>query len=128
MPQQIGAAFGAVQAYLVRAGVPVAGPAVGRYRSGPPEFDVAAGFIVPSAIPGDGHVVPDELPECDAAVTTHIGGYDALPAAYAAIQSWMQANGREPADAMWEEYWSGPSTPPTQTRTDIVWPVTPLRR
>jgi effector-binding domain-containing protein len=121
--QRIGAAFGAVQAYLARAGFPMQGPAVARYTLGPERFDVASGFIVSSPIQGDGNVVPDELPECDAAVTNHIGAYSELPAAYSAIQTWMRANGREPAEFMWEEYWSGPSTPPEQTRTDVVWPV-----
>jgi effector-binding domain-containing protein len=121
--QRLGAAFGEVHSYLVRAGVRIAGPAVAFYKPGPHQFDVAAGFIVPSAVSGDGKVEPSALPACEAAVTTHIGGYDALPAAYAAIQSWMQATGREPAETMWEEYWSGPSTPPDQTRTDIFWPV-----
>jgi effector-binding domain-containing protein len=121
--QRIGAAFGAVHAYLSRTGVPMQGPAVARYTPGPERFDVAAGFIVPSPIQGDGNVVPAELPECEAAVTTHIGPYSELPSAYSAIQPWFEANGREPAEFMWEEYWSGPETPPEQTRTVVVWPV-----
>ncbi len=121
--QRIGAAFGAVHAYLSRAGVPMQGPAVARYKPGPQRFEVEAGFVVPSAIPGDGNVVPAELPGCDAAVTTHVGAYSELPSAYSAIQSWFEANRRQPAEIMWEEYWSGPETPPEQTRTDIVWPV-----
>lgn len=123
MGQRIGAAFGAVHAYLLQAGIQVQGPAVAFYTPGVHEFDVAAGFIVPSPIPGDGTVVPGELPACEAAVTTHVGGYDSLPAAYAAIQTWIRASGREPAESMWEEYWSGPSTPPENIRTDIFWPV-----
>ncbi len=120
---RIGAAFGAVHAYLSHAGVPIQGPAVARYKPGPQRFEVEAGFVVPSPVQGDGNVVAAQLPECEAAVTTHIGPYSELPSAYSAIQSWFEANGREPSEIMWEEYWTGPETPPEQTRTDIVWPT-----
>jgi effector-binding domain-containing protein len=121
--QRIGAAFSAVHKHLSQAGVRIQGPAVAYYEPGPHEFAVSAGFVVPSAITGDGNVVPGQLPACEAAVTTHIGGYDSLPTAYEAIKSWMEAAGREPAEAMWEEYWSEPSTPPEKTRTDVFWPA-----
>jgi effector-binding domain-containing protein len=125
---RIGAAFGAAHAYLVQAGIQVQGPAIAVYTPGGQEFEIAAGFVVPAAVEGDGNVVPAELPACDAAVTMHMGSYESLPAAYTAIQSWMAANGRVPSETMWEEYWSGPSTPPDQTRTDIVWPVKAARK
>lgn len=121
--QRIGAAFSAVHKYLSQAGVEIHAPAIAYYKPGQDEFDVWAGFVVSTAIIGNGNVVPAELPECEAAVTTHLGGYDSLPAAYSAIQSWMKATGREPAEVMWEEYWSDASTPPDKTRTDIFWPV-----
>jgi len=123
MGQRIGAAFEEVSNYLVQSGALFQGPAVAYFIPGPSDFDVSAGFVVSAAISGDGNVVPAELPECDAVVTTHLGGYDTLPAAHEAMQSWMRANGHEPSEEMWEEYWSDPSTPPEQTRTDIVWPV-----
>lgn len=121
--QRIGAAFGAVQAYLAKAGVQSEGPAIGVYTPGPERFEVAAGFVVQAAVPGDGNVMPSELPACEAAVTTHVGSYASLPAAYEAIQSWMRENRREPSEVMWEEYWSGPKTPEEEARTVVVWPV-----
>jgi effector-binding domain-containing protein len=129
MPQHIGEAFGAVMAYLQRIGAPPDGPAVARYDIvAEGDFEVAAGFYVPSPIEGDGHVVPVELPAGDVARTTHIGPYEGLPQAYEAIEAWMKQNDRESAGStMWEEYLTGPETPPEQTRTEIYWPLKPRR-
>jgi effector-binding domain-containing protein len=126
IPRHMGEAFGAVAGYLARVAVPIAGPAIAYYEPVTGGFTVSAGFQVPSAIDGDGHVVPFELPACEAAVTTHMGSYDRLPDAYAAIQAWIAAHDLTArwGDTMWEEYWSEPSTPAAQTRTDVFWPVT----
>jgi effector-binding domain-containing protein len=125
LPARLPAAFGAVLQYLERWHVAPQGGAVCVYEQlGPAEFEVAAGFFVPARISGDASVVPETTPECQAAVCTHWGAYDALPGAYAAIQEWMRREGWEPAGSrMWEEYFSGPETPPAQTRTDIYWPL-----
>jgi effector-binding domain-containing protein len=123
---RMGEALSAVEAYLTAAGVPLEGPAVAVYEpEGEGQFDVAAGFPVQEPIEGDGHVVPVELPEGDVAVTTHTGPYDRLSQAYEAIQAWMREHGHEPAISMWEEYYSPPDTPPSETRTDVFWPLKP---
>jgi effector-binding domain-containing protein len=75
-------------------------------------------------VTGDGNVVPAELPEGEVVTTTHIGPYEGLPQAYEALQAWMRREGKEPAtNLMWEEYVTGPETPPPETRTIIYWPV-----
>jgi effector-binding domain-containing protein len=127
LPQHMGAAFGAVMEYLGKTGTTPNGPALSLYDIvGEGEFEVAAGFYVPSPIEGDGHVVPVELPAGEAAFTTHMGSYEGLHEAYAAIQAWIQENGRESAgNTMWEEYFSGPEAPPEETRTDIYCPLKP---
>lgn len=123
--QQMGEAFGAVMAYAGRAGVQVQGPAFAVYDMHPNgTFDVAAGFPVSAPVDGDGNVVPYELPACEAATTTHIGPYDALSDAYAAIEAWIKENSREPLSSiMWDEYWSGPEVPQDQARTEIFQPL-----
>ena len=127
MGRHMGTALGTVYEHLVRAGVKSQGLAVAIYRSTGVEaqFDVRVGFVVPSAIRGDGHVVPAELPECEAAVVLHVGPYDRLHFAYDAIRSWMAETGYEPTELMWEEYFSPPPTPPAKMRTQVVWPVRP---
>lgn len=121
--QKIGPAFGLVHQYLAAAGIPVQGPAVAVYQPSGNGFAVSAGFVVPTAIPGDGKVIPAELPACQAAVTTHLGSYGDLPAAYAAVRAWMDETDHEPGDVMWEEYWSNAAAPAATTRTDVFWPV-----
>ena len=126
MAQQMGAAFGAVIEYLTRNGLQPQGPAVAVYTEPfGTVFDVAAGFVVAAPITGDGHVVPDELPAGEAAVTMHVGPYEGLSDAYQAVQAWIEREAREPAGKTWEEYLDGPETPPEQTRTVLYRPLKP---
>lgn len=127
MGERMSAAFGAVMARLGRAGIVTRGPAVARYEPTPDGFAVAAGFPVDAAVePGDG-VDTVVLPGGEVAHTTHVGPYDQLPRAYEALRTGVEAQGRSLVDgaAMWEEYWSGPGTPPEATRTEVFWPVGP---
>lgn len=129
MAEQHGRAFGAVAAYLARAGVTVSGPAMSRYEMGENGvFHVASGFVVPGPFEGEGEVVHLQLPETDVAMTTHLGPYDSLGEAYDALRRQARTLGREVDEEgpMWEEYWTGPEAPPEQTRTVVSWPVKPL--
>jgi effector-binding domain-containing protein len=119
----IGGAFGTVAGFLARNGIAMSGPAVAKYTMRDGGFDVSAGFEVAAAIKGDGTVVPDVLPACDAAVMTYVGGYDTLGPAYTEVRDWIVGNGGVPDETMWDEYLSDPSTPPSETRTNIIWPM-----
>lgn len=125
MSRNIGKAFSDVAEYLNRNGAEIQAPAVAYYEPAGNGFRISAGFPVIAPVPGDGHVVPAELPESDVAATTHVGPYDQLPTAYSALQSWMTEHHRQPADGdvMWEEYWSPPTAPPAEMRTDVYWPL-----
>jgi effector-binding domain-containing protein len=123
--KRIGSALTAVHQALVAQGIRVQGPAIAVYHKQGDGFEIAAGFEVANPIVGSAEIEPAELPACEAVVTTHMGDYADLPAAYDAMRAWMTANGREPAETMWEEYWSDPSTPPDRTRTDVFWPLAP---
>jgi GyrI-like small molecule binding domain len=127
MGQQQGAAFGRVASYLARIKVPVTGPAVSCYEMGEKVFHVASGFVVSAPFDGGDGVEPFPLPACEVATTTHIGPYDQLGHAYDALQEWARAHGRKVDESglMWEEYWTGPETPPEQTRTAVFWPLVP---
>lgn len=127
IPQAVGAAFEKVFRFASERGIAIAGPAVTHYTMTPKGFDMASGFIVSGPFEGTDEVAALELPACQAAVTTHIGPYSQLMAAYDAIKEQVPSLGRAIDEAvMWEEYWTGPETPEEEHKTVIVWPVRAL--
>lgn len=78
-------------------------------------------------IPGDGFVEPSALPSGTAAVTTHLGRYEDLEAAYRAMREWVTSRGYEPAGPLWAVYYTDPSAEPDpgRWRTDVVLPCRP---
>lgn len=121
-------AFGTVAEYLEHTGSHPMGPAVARYTMRDDGcFDLAAGFPVDHAISGDGIVQPLTLPAVEVATTTFFGAYDDLPLAYDRLRTGVIELGRklDKSGPMWEEYWSEPTAPPEDTRTEIFWPLLP---
>lgn len=127
MGPRISAAFETVVAELRQAGVTPTGPAVASYERAGDGFDVAAGFPVEGPFEPVDAVTRLAVGGCEVAHTTHLGPYDRLPDAYAALRSDVEARGRSLVDdaPMWEEYWSPPESPPEETRTEVFWPVAP---
>jgi effector-binding domain-containing protein len=64
-----------------------------------------------------------KTPEGRSMKATHIGPYDTVVSTYNAMIADMQARGLVPARDMWEIYCSPPETPPSEIRTDVVWPL-----
>jgi effector-binding domain-containing protein len=58
-------------------------------------------------------------------VTTHLGPYDQLRAAYRALGLWLVEQGFKMAGPPWEFYWTDPGAEPdpNRWRTEIIWPV-----
>lgn len=125
--QRLGRALGTVASALEGLHVAPTGPAIACYESRADGVDVAAGFQVAATFPGAPEVERLDLPAVDAVHTTHVGSYRGLPAAYRRLQDAARAESRSLAtDApMWEEYWSEPGTPDSQTRTEVYWPLRP---
>jgi len=61
---------------------------------------------------GECEVICTETPAGEVAMTTHVGSYDKLAAAYDAIYSWRTATGRAFAGCSWEIYgdWTDDTT------------------
>jgi AraC family transcriptional regulator len=78
-----------------------------------------------TAAQSEGDVLAETLPAGPAAVTIHSGSYDQLPAAYAALEEWMAANGFHPAGAPWEAYLNDPADHPNPQdwKTEVCWPI-----
>jgi AraC-like DNA-binding protein/effector-binding domain-containing protein len=69
----------------------------------------------------------DTLPGGPVAATTHMGTYEKLNEAHAAVQVWMEEKNLRGAGAPWEVYVSDPAEvpDPANWRTDIFWPLQP---
>jgi AraC family transcriptional regulator len=73
----------------------------------------------------DGAVVEDMLPGGPTATTVHAGSYESLSDAYAALESWMEANGRSASGPPWESYITDPAEhpDPKDWKTEVAWPI-----
>lgn len=124
MPPFFAKAFGAVASYLGRFGVGPAGMPYARYHVlGEGRFEVEAGFPATTPVAGEGEVEPSELPPGPVAVTVHLGPYEGLGAAYAALEAWLAEHGKVASGPPWEVYFSDPNTtPPAEWRTEVYQP------
>jgi hypothetical protein len=115
-------AFDTVLSALARAAVAVDGKPFARYDMVEGGFRVEAGFPCPAALDLDGDVHTITLPGGMAALTTHVGPYAGVGAAYQAIEAWFASSGHRPTAAPWETYLDGPEVP--EPRTTVTWPCT----
>jgi len=131
-PGDVGAfmadALGMVAAALGEAATAPAGSPFARYFSMSADgLEVAAGFPVTAPFVGSGVVRSGELPAGRAAVTTYLGPFEGLEAAWAALRQRIEDLGERPGDDPWEVYFVGPGSgaPETEWRTELVWPLAP---
>jgi hypothetical protein len=126
IPDFLGGAFGEAAGAAAAQGLTLTGPPFARY-SVPDEgrFDIEAGFPVSGAVTAVGRVEPRTLPGGTAARTMHVGAYDAVGAAYEAVQTYLTDNGYEPSGAPWECYLDDPEV--ESPRTEVVLPCRPAR-
>jgi effector-binding domain-containing protein len=62
------------------------------------------------------------LPGGPAIGTEHIGPYDTLGLAYAALSAWLSEHGATAASPPWEVYFSEPTGDPATWRTGVLQP------
>ena len=122
----LGELLGAVFLHAQRAGATITGQPFTRYLEwGPAMFSIESGLPIASRIEGEGDILADTLPGGSAAVTTHLGPYEQLFDAHAAVQLWLEESSRRAAGAPWEVYVTDPADypDPKDWRTDIFWPI-----
>jgi len=112
-----------------KAGVALSGPPFLRcLNAGPGLMTVEPGMRVAGPATNaalDEDVLWETLPGGEAATTLHMGKYEDLPEAYAAIEQWMKAEGLKMGGAPWEVYVTDPGDypDPKDWKTEIFWPL-----
>ena len=88
------------------------------HPSGNGELVIDAGVEVPDGFTAGGAVRRVDTPAGEAAAVTHYGDYADLARAYAALEQWCAAGGRDPAGTSWEVYGDWEEDP-AKRRTDV---------
>jgi effector-binding domain-containing protein len=112
--------------YLQRSGVSASGPPFARYHAYERDrVDMEAGMPVSGPVTGGSRVQPSDLPSGSAATVWHVGPYDKLFRAWAALQAWLKENSWEEAGPGWEMYVTDPGEEPDSSlwKTQVVQPV-----
>lgn len=118
--------LGKAFAHAQQTGVAMTGRPFTRYLSvGPGLWVFEAGTPMAAAAPGEGEVVAGTLTGGPVCVAVHAGPYDQLQDTYAAMETWMKANGTRPGGPPWESYITDPADHPNPAdwRTEIYWPL-----
>jgi DNA gyrase inhibitor GyrI len=133
LPGFMDGAFPQVLEAVTGAGFVPVGPPFSRYFAfGPERVECEAGVTIgdPPGGPersfdGGGRVQPGELPAGQVAVTWHVGPYTTLGRSWDALTAWVAEQGREPAGAFWEVYWTDPRSEPDSSlwRTELIIPL-----
>jgi AraC-like DNA-binding protein/effector-binding domain-containing protein len=122
--------LGRIFQYVHSSGGAIAGQPFTRYLEwGPGVLTLEVGLPIAQPLQQGpapaGDIRADTLPGGPAAATTHLGAYEKLSEAHAAVQVWMEENNLRGAGAPWEVYVSDPAEvpDPANWRTDIFWPL-----
>jgi effector-binding domain-containing protein len=128
LPAFLGGAFPELFTFAVRHGVATIGPPFVLYHAfGPDGID--AEVCVPGAAPGptDDRIRSRTLPACEIVRTLHVGPYEGLGSAYAALTEWVTDHGYACAAPVRERYLTGVTddVPPSAYRTELDMPIEP---
>jgi AraC family transcriptional regulator len=122
----LGAQLGRIVHHAQRSGAVIAGQPFTRYFDwGPGVVTVEIGIPVIGPVAGNGDIIAGELPGGPVATTTHMGAYDQLGAAHAALQVWIEDNQVSAGGAPWELYVTDPvgHPDPKDWKTELFWPL-----
>lgn len=84
-----------VYGWLAARGIAAAGPALLRHNFISPDCDleIEFGVVVAASVPGDGRVMPGEMPAGDYGVLRFVGDYDQLFEVNAVLVGWAKERG-----------------------------------
>jgi|SRR5215212_4747218 len=107
-------------------GVKPAGPWFTHHLRRPSEsFDFEVSMPVDRPVKPSGRVQPSQWPEMKVARTVYHGDYDDLGEAWSDLLDWVEENGHQPRQDLWEVYTIGPDTSsnPADWRTELNQPL-----
>ncbi len=116
------AACGEVWSFIRAARLPRPGRHVALYLDA--QGSVEVGAEVSGLFPGNERIHCSQLPAGRVATTTHLGPYDRLAYAHAAIREWCAEQGHRCSDVSWEIYghWDDSwSNDPSKIHTDVFY-------
>jgi len=121
----LGPLYGKVMAYVEGQGAAPAGaPFVAYHNMDMADLDIEAGFPVDRVLPSRGDIAGSELPAGEYATCLHVGPYDQLGPAYAALDAFIQQQGRAASGVAYEFYFNSPEeTSPEQLQTLVMFPL-----
>jgi len=103
IPATMGELMGDVFGCIVGQGKQPPGPPFSRsHEIGDDKVTLECGLPVTDASACDGRVFSGELPGGEVISTFHVGPYELLPQAGAALDEWLKAHGRQAAGPNWE--------------------------
>ena len=117
LAQAFGEILPAIAGAIHAAGGQMASPPFGMYHTfNPPTVDLEAGAAVVASIDTEGDMRCYELPACKVISLMHVGPYDDLGEAHAALQSYVTEKGLKRAGPPAELYWTDPGAEPDSSK------------
>ncbi len=126
LPAFIGRSFGDLFGHVRLLSITVAGEPFAIYHAfGADAIDAEIGLPVAGHVEATGRITTRELPAMTVAETLHVGPYEELGGAYAALEAWIGDHGFEAVGPVRERYLAGPGTgvAPAAYRTMVALPI-----
>jgi effector-binding domain-containing protein len=123
---RLGRTFGELYEHIGRAAVRPAGEPFVVYHSQPMEsgeWDIEVCAPVSDVILAPPGFTVHRVPGGTVASTIHVGPYDGIGEAYAAVTAYVRTHELDAAGAPREIYLTGPDVAPNETRTRVEFPV-----
>ncbi|MGV3723451.1 MAG: GyrI-like domain-containing protein [Actinomycetota bacterium] len=122
----MGPAIAEVMGGVTTQGIGPAGPVYSRhFQMSPDTWDFEVGVPVTAPVTPTGRVIPSHLPAAKVARAVYRGPYEALGEAWGELMIWIEAQGLDPAEGLWERYVAGPESgpDPANWRTELNRPL-----
>lgn len=122
LPRLMGEAFGLTAGAIESSGAVIAGPPFARYHGFGERIQAEVGFPFSGTLRQTDRVRETILPGGRIVMTSHVGPYEGIAAAWERGMAWMSEHELVASGPGWECYLTGPDEPGPPI-TEIYWPV-----